>query len=348
MEYSDRMKRLQLKHQPAFTHAPDIGVNHNYQVEQHKSDFFLRLHKHFEVRQMEQLRHRIETEVQAEAEKTKISSTAAFQVVERLLMKQTKVDEFRQSKHENFKKNIKYLSNSKFISSNSSKLIRQRQNEALAEIFNVLIVTTFTSSDDFQELKNDDVPKIEPNQEMKTVKRDVEILDITKADPSYLNSKDLSTAISVVLRSFAHEKDKVSLPEFIDRTVSMMSQGRFPPINHLLTPLSQYYSRLKLQGLDISSEELSVRDHLQKKPILVAEKVTNKLTAHRYKERKLRKVSIEDSLLSYIEINEQRRRQLQAEIEEDIDFSCTFKPCLYSSCYQREFGARKNQRSQSR
>ncbi len=83
MEYSDRMKRLQLKHQPAFTHAPDIGVNHNYQVEQHKSDFFLRLHKHFEVRQMEQLRHRIETEVQAEAEKTKISSTAAFQVVER-------------------------------------------------------------------------------------------------------------------------------------------------------------------------------------------------------------------------------------------------------------------------
>lgn len=234
------------------------------------------------------------------------------------MFKQAKVERAKDNVKESIYQNIQLRSRSSFISDKTEKLARKKIEHSLQEIFQVLVLTEHmykemgTSINIFKESDNvsgiiTPVPKVKPNEELISVKKDPmdpadQQLDLKFVDARHIEPLELSQSIQQILLSFIYGKPPqriITLRQFIDRSIELISSSTLPaPICHLLTPMKRYEERKRKDKLHLSTEERIFLEEVQDKPKLVAEKVTNKLTDDRYRDRKHKKISIEDSLLS--------------------------------------------------
>jgi hypothetical protein len=191
----------------------------------------------------------------------------------------------------------------------------------------------------------------------------VDFLEVAVAESFILEPSHLSDAVQLVLEECKNlNKLMIKEMEFIEITMKLMLQGVLPPISFLLTPLESYAQRKKKHDLHLSSEELVLQNHVQPKPQLKAERMTNKLTEYRYKERKNGKLAIEDSLISCklffqsvafllltlavdIDVYENKIEQLKKEIEEETKANCTFQPLCVASFWKESLEKRQERKS---
>jgi hypothetical protein len=193
---------------------------------------------------------------------------------------------------------------------------------------------------------------------------ETDFLEVSVAESFILEPSHLSDAVQLVLKECKNlNKSTIKEKEFIEITMKLMFQGVLPPISFLLTPLEGYAERKKKHDLHLSSEDLVLQNHVQKKPQLQAEKMTNKLTEYRYKERKHGKLAIEDSLISCkfifaahavhclkycfvdIDVYQTKIEQLKKEIEEETNANCTFQPLCIASFWKESLEKSKERKS---
>lgn len=230
------------------------------------------------------------------------------------MFKQAKVEKAKEMMKESIYEKFRTHSRSTFISEKTELLARKKMEHSLQEIFQVLLLTEQMNKergnsvnkfgDQIDKHAFSDAPKVKPNEELISIKRESSdtFLDLEFVDARHIEPLELSQAIQQILLSFIEESAPqkiVTLPQFIERSMELIKASVLPsPICHLLTPLHGYERRKREQKLHLSTEDRIILENVQEKPKLVAEKVTNKLTDDRYRDRKHKKVSIEDSLLS--------------------------------------------------
>lgn len=212
---------------------------------------------------------------------------------------------------------MKENTNSNFIHKKSDENVSSMYHSALSEIFDVLLVSADYCKAHEEKKHQDQVPieaaefldqTTESQQESTSLLNDdpksgknTALLCVDYANASFLEPKDLSSAMSCVLSTFkSTEKQSpayITREEFIGKTINLMFDGSLPPIGYILARKVQMSKNSKYWTPSKTTEELEF-SQCQDRPTLKARKTTELLVSERHKDRIRGKVSIEDSLIS--------------------------------------------------